>query len=147
MRLDEYPRPINDNGRGIHWSSSPTIWGKDNWEFWKTELIETNTKWVKVNDSPNGESQGLVERLLDIGIFPIVRFFVHQQNPHAMTDVAPITIDTIKRYVKLGVRYFETNNEPDSNREWEIPRPDDWLEIVTRNFLTDWKHITNAFGS
>ena len=146
MILTDYPRPYEDNGRGIHWSSSPGVWGEDNWAFWKKELLDMNVSWVKVVASHDGLTDGLIKRLLDINIIPIIRIYIGQQNPQALAEAAPGAIALIKKYVSWGVRYFETNNEPDSRREWSVPFPDDWLEIVARNFLTDWKAITDVGG-
>lgn len=145
MKLSDYPRPLNDTGRGVHWSASPKDWGEDKWAFWKDVLIRTNVRWVKVlhADSSDLSALPLCKRLVDIGIMPIVRIYRNKPNPD---PIGGEVIRDIKKFVDIGVYYFETNNEPDNEREWRIPKPDDWLDIVVRNSIEDWRTITKAGG-
>src|SRR5690554_5395931 len=81
MQISDFPRPPEDNGRGIHWSAlayHPV--GRD-LDFWINELTAMHMKWVKLLDDGNGSSLELCRRLLDAGIMPVVRLFRQQPNP------------------------------------------------------------------
>ena len=88
IQLEDFKRPNNDNGRGIHWSPSP-YWdssGKENWGFWKEQLLEMQIKWVKVICDGADSALPLVRRLVDIDIMPVVRFYWPEQNPGNLGD-------------------------------------------------------------
>jgi len=140
--LSEYPRPPADNGRGVHWSPSQYQWGRKEWRKWQKRILEMGLKWVKVNVPPDYNAQALVKRLVDIEVMPVCRFIV--KNP-AQIDA---NIETsIEKLVKLGARYFETNNEPDADVEWVgYRRPRDWEEIVVRNLIRDAFRIQELGG-
>ena len=63
--LSHFPRPAQDNGRGVHWSPSQYFWGKEDWGFWKEQLQAMNIKWVKMLDDGGGSAMGLVKRLIE----------------------------------------------------------------------------------
>jgi len=132
MDLNDYPRPERDNGRGMHWSAScyhPTELAP-----WIARLEAMNIRWLKVLDDGGGSSLRLCGQLLEHGIFPIVRLYRQAPNPG---HIGGAEEKTIRALVKLGVRYIETNNEPDLQVEWSIPRPPNWLDIVAENWLYD----------
>ena len=137
MELGEFPRPTNDSGRGVHWSLSP-YWksaGADDWLFWERQIKEMNLRWIKVVDDMGGSAWKLVMRLLDIGVMPVVRLYTPEQNPG---NIGARGGDTVKRYVKEGAVYFESNNEPDLALEWVGGiRPENWLEQVVDGFIID----------
>lgn len=142
--LENFPRPPDDNGRGVHWSHSPTIWGKKDWGFWKEQIQALNLKWVKMMDTGDGSSIGLAKRLIDIGVMPVVRFYRFEPNPN---HISTREINAAKEYIKWGVVYFETNNEPDLTLEWKNRhRPDNWLEIVVDNFIIEADMIRGLGG-
>lgn len=136
MRIEDFPRPKNDNGRGIHWSARiyhdaavPSL------DFWVDELTAMKIKWVKLLDDGGGSSINLCRKLLAADIMPIVRMYMAQLNPHRLSGRE---LDTVSRLVDIGVRYFESNNEPDLPAEWRDNRlPKDWLDIVVNNFIRD----------
>ncbi|MCB9106069.1 MAG: hypothetical protein H6633_17770 [Anaerolineales bacterium] len=142
--LDHFPRPPHDNGRGVHWSPSQYAWGQDNWSFWKDQLQAMNIKWVKLLDDGGGSAMGLVKRLIDIEIMPVVRYYREEPNPGR---ISAREIETSKRYADIGAVYFETNNEPDLALEWEErKRPPNWLDIVVDNFIIEADMIRRVGG-
>ncbi|GAB4565632.1 MAG: hypothetical protein Kow0047_16370 [Anaerolineae bacterium] len=143
MRLEDFPRPKDDNGRGVHWSANQYHPKGSELDFWINELVEMKIKWVKLLDDGGGSSQELCERLLDADIMPIVRLYRKEPNPG---HIGGREEETIRRLVKLGVRYFETNNEPDLPAEWSTHMPDNWLEIVVDNFIYDADRVLDAGG-
>lgn len=144
MRIDEFPRPKGDNRRGIHWSGSiyhPTGSALD---FWMDELQAMKMKWVKVLDDSGGSSLELVQRLLAVDIMPVVRLYRGEPNPGSIGGREE---DTIRRLVAAGVRYFETNNEPDLGVEWKGGVvPPNWLDIVVDNFIIDADKVLGLGG-
>ncbi len=140
MRLEDFPRPPNDNRRGIHWSAGPYHVMGDQLTPWLDELAAMNIKWVKLmakgdRDLSDESTRELCQRLLARGIFPIVRLYRERQNPGTLTQGQR---ELAQELVGLGVRYFETNNEPNLPLEWKDQQlPQNWLEIVTRDWIRD----------
>jgi protocatechuate 3,4-dioxygenase beta subunit len=143
MRIEDFPRPKDDNGRGVHWSASVYHPKGPALDFWISELQAMKIKWVKVLDDGGGSSLELCERLLAAEIMPIVRLYRKTPNPD---HIGGREIETIRRLVAAGVRYFETNNEPDLPAEWRTPMPPNWLEIVVDNFIYDADRVLDAGG-
>jgi hypothetical protein len=142
--LEHFPRPPQDNGRGVHWSHSQYFWGKENWSFWKEQIQALKLKWIKVLDDGGGSAAGLVKRLVDIQVMPVVRFYKEEPNPGHMSSRE---METVTRYAAMGAVYFETNNEPDLDLEWkDRKRPANWLEIVVDNFIIEADMVRNAGG-
>ncbi|MBN1218711.1 MAG: hypothetical protein JXM69_07275 [Anaerolineae bacterium] len=142
--LEHFPRPPEDNGRGVHWSHSPYFWGKDNWSFWKEQIQAMKLKWIKVLDDGGGSAVGLVKRLVDLKVMPVVRFYKEEPNPG---HISGREAETAKRYAELGAVYFETNNEPDLDLEWrDRQRPANWLDIVVENFIIEADMIREMGG-
>ena len=101
-------------------------------------------KWVKVLDDGGGSSLELVQRLLAVDIMPIVRLYRMEPNPGTIGGREE---DTIRRLVAAGVRYFETNNEPDLAVEWKGGQvPPNWLDIVVDNFIVDADKVLGLGG-
>lgn len=133
MQIADFPRPPEDNGRGVHWSARIYHPSGRDLDFWIQELTAMHMKWVKLLDDGDGSSLELCQRLLDAGIMPVVRLFRERPNPGRMGGRE---VSGLRKLIAVGVRYFETNNEPDLPAEWENNhKPPDWLAIVTRNFI------------
>ncbi len=144
MELHEFPRPPQDNGRGVHWSLSVYEWGKRDWSFWAEQLQAMKIKWVKVMDDGGGSALPLVRRLVDLEIMPVVRLYWEEQNPG---NIGQRGRETVRRFVQTGAAYFETNNEPDLALEWkDRRRPPNWLDIVADNFIIDADIILEEGG-
>lgn len=142
MKLSEYPRPPADNGRGVHWSPSQYQWGRRDWPVWQKRVLDMGLKWVKVNVPPDYNAEAIVKRLIDIEVMPVCRFV--GKNP---SRIRPGVERTIERLVKLGARYFETNNEPDADVEWVgYKRPQGWEEIVAKNLIYDAYRVQQLGG-
>ncbi|MFQ6015404.1 MAG: hypothetical protein ACE5NP_08180 [Anaerolineae bacterium] len=113
MKLQDYPRPANDNRRGIHAVASP--YHNYDHDVWVRELQELNMKWYKILDD-GGSCYQFCDKILAAGITPIVRLYQPQHNPGGLE---PKALETISILVSLGVRYFEINNEPNLEIEWK----------------------------
>ena len=142
--LSDYPRPPKDNGRGVHWSASVYHPSGADLQFWMDELKAMQIKWVKLLDDGGGSSIELCRALIDNEIMPVVRVYRERPNPG---HIGGREIDAIQRLIDAGVRYFETNNEPDLPAEWQNNhRPDNWLDIVVDNFIFDADVIQGMGG-
>lgn len=135
MRIEDFPRPKADNRRGIHWSASVYHPSGPSLDFWLNELQAMKIKWVKVLDDGGGSALEVAQRLLAADIMPVVRLYRSEPNPGTISGREE---DTIRRLVAAGVRYFETNNEPDLAVEWKGGQvPANWLDTVIDNFIID----------
>lgn len=144
MRIDEFPRPKEDNRRGLHWSASVYHPAGSALDFWIAELRALKVKWVKVLDDGGGSSLELCQRLLTADMMPVVRLYRSEPNPGTIGGREQ---DTAARLIAAGVRYFETNNEPDLSVEWKGGQiPPNWLDIVVDNFIIDADIILRLGG-
>ncbi len=155
LSLSDYKRPPQDNGRGIAgypaagWRGDPN--GLD---AWIAELQQLGIKWLRVLDD-NADSLTLCGKLLNAGIFPIVRILRRDLPPNDTPEPNPGHISareelTIRKMIDLGVLYFETNNEPDNPAEWKqhaIPgNHEETAKLVALNWLFDARFIIEAGG-
>lgn len=108
LSLEAYPRPLEDNGWGMHWiptvSSSPEVVDR-----FVAELKDMGVKWVTfLNEGTNiGANDYLVKRLVESGMMPIMRVYT--------PGLVPIEGDLgamVRHYRNLGVSYFQIYNEP-----------------------------------
>ena len=142
FRLQDFPHPKDDNGRGIHWSASPYHLSGSELDYWLNELLAMGIKWVKVLDDGGASSYELCRRLVDIDMMPVVRMMIG--NPgHVQTR----NLEAVRKLLDVGAMYFETNNEPDLALEWaDGIVPQNWLEIVVDNFIVDATAIIELGG-
>ncbi|NOZ05421.1 MAG: carboxypeptidase regulatory-like domain-containing protein [Chloroflexi bacterium] len=132
MELNDYPRPPRDTGLGIHWAAvvPPGIGLAEVQQKWLPELLAMNIKWVKIL---HDGGEGLAKLFLAHEIMPIVRIYRHQPNPGRLSSEEQMRV---KRFARLGVRYIETNNEPNLKEEWQ---PGEWEKgDLPRRVVEDW---------
>jgi hypothetical protein len=143
--LELFPRPPHDNGIGVH--GPPGQWAKgleSDWDIWQERLLALQIKWFKILDDGSGSSFKTIERLIDIDIMPVVRFYRQEPNP-GLIDGGNLAY--VRRCVEVGAVYFETNNEPDLALEWrDRKRPENWLEIVVDQFIQEASWIRDIGG-
>jgi hypothetical protein len=111
--LEAFPRPLGDNGWGIHWiptvSQEPGVVDR-----FINEAVRMHIKWVVfLNDGSNiGDNDYLVDRLVDAGIMPVMRIFRSNVLPYDGNLTAMVA-----HYRAKGVYYFQLYNEPNVNAE------------------------------
>ncbi len=126
MALSDFPRPVGDNGRGIHWvpitSTSNAVVDR----FVK-EAKDMKIKWmVFLNDGTKiGDNDYLVKKLVANGIMPIMRIYTPNGQP-IQGDIEAL----VKHYRSLGVYYYQLYNEPNLNVENPdgVPNVDKYLD-------------------
>ncbi len=143
MRLEDFPRPPEDNGRGLHWSLSPYPPVGSALDFWIDELHALHIKWVKLVDNGKGSILPLAQRLLQEGMMPIVRLERTRPMPRPLTDEQK---RTIQRLIDAGVRYIELDSEPDLPTEWGGTRPPHWFDILIDTVITDADFVLKHGG-
>jgi len=143
--LDFYPRPPQDTGLGIHWSASIYHYTPlADWDRWRDELLAMGIKWVKVLDDSGGSSLELCQRLLDAGIMPIVRLYRPEPNPG---HIGGREENTIRKLIEIGVKYIQTNNEPNLPDEWQgRSKPGNYPKKVAENWLIDAQRVLALGG-
>jgi len=145
MRIEDFPRPRDDNGRGVHWSARlyhDAVYPSQ--DHWVDQLRDMKIKWVKLLDDGGGSGIPLAQKLLAADIMPVIRIYMAQLNP---STLGGRELNTVERYVAIGVRYFESNNEPDLPAEWRNNQmPDNWLDVVVDNFIRDADAVLSRGG-
>lgn len=144
MELHEYPRPANDTGIGIHWAPgyAAAVGMAKLREVWIPELRALGVKWVKIYNHDG--ALDFAELLLAEGIMPIVRLYRPTPNPGRLSLREIVFVDS---FVRVGVRYFEFNNEPDRDSEWKGGRvPSNGLELVAEDSIVNMEAILERGG-
>ncbi|MBN1217316.1 MAG: hypothetical protein JXM69_00180, partial [Anaerolineae bacterium] len=106
--LADYPRPKNDNGRGIHWSPSTQPLSLEIVDYFVPELLAMNIKWVKLlqDDLPEVTNPYLIEQLVANDIEPVMRVYQPFNEPYQHLP------ELVAQATEMGVHYFELYNEP-----------------------------------
>ena len=140
MAISSFPRPKDDNGRGMHWVPI-THTTAANVDRYVDEAEKMGVKWMVIlnDDAKIGESDYLVNKLVDRGIMPIMRLYTHQGEP-IKGDVEAM----VRHYKSLGVEYYQLYNEP--NLCVENPDGVPNVERYTDLWLRDAKRVVTAGG-
>lgn len=108
-----FPTPAGNNGWGMHWiptvSQEPAVVDR-----FITELVRMHIKWVVfLNDGTNiGDNDYLVDRLVEVGIMPVLRLYRSALLPYDGNISA-----MVRHYRAKGVYYYQIYNEPNVNVE------------------------------
>ncbi len=140
LPLSAFPRPQNDNGRGIHWI--PTVsQSREAIDKYLQEAKAMGIKWVTfLNEGTHiGANDYLVDQLVANGIEPVMRVY---------TDGgAPISGDLealVRHYRAKGVHYFQLYNEPNLRLENQGAAPDP--KAYAAKWLADARKVIAAGG-
>ncbi len=127
MALADFPKPAQDNGRGLHWVPTP-FHDASAVDRLVPEAREMGVKWVVfLNDGTKiGPSDHLIQQLVANGIEPVMRIYT--------ANGAPIQGDlgALVRHARgLGVHYFQLYNEPNlrSENQGQEPDPSHYLDL------------------
>ncbi len=140
LPLSAFPRPAGDNGRGLHWipttASPPAVVDR-----YVAEAKALGVTWVVfLNDGTNvGANDYLVTQLKAAGIEPVMRIYTRAGAP-----IAGDLEGMVRRYVVLGVRYFQPYNEP--NLRVENPDGVPSVERYVDNWLRAARAIVRGGG-
>ena len=128
LPLASFPRPTNDNGRGLHWFPT-TYQTRTVVDRFVPELGAMKIRWLVIlqgmEDWNMIANDYLIDQLLQAGIMPIVRID-RQVGKMDWGRLGWI----VARYRERGVRYFQLFNEPNAIEEWgtsESPTPEQFV--------------------
>jgi len=120
MALGDFPKPPQDNGRGLHWVPTP-FHEAGAVDRLVPEAREMGVKWVVfLNDGTKiGPSDYLIQQLVANGIEPVMR--IYTANGAAIQG----DLGALVRHARsLGVHYFQLYNEPNLRSENQGQEPD-----------------------
>ena len=111
LPLAAFPRPPDDNGLGVHWSTHLYAQSDAATSYFVSELARMNVRWVKLlNDGAKGrEYDRTIDELVARGIMPILRLYQRCNEPYDPVGLATL----VRHYTAKGVYYYELYNEPD----------------------------------
>lgn len=144
MDLHEYPRPANDTGIGIHWSAgyAAAVGLSRIRDVWLPQLQALGVKWIKIFNQDGAHD--FAQLLLSEGFMPILRIYRPHPNPGRLGVRELVDLD---EFIRLGVRYFEFNNEPDQDASWQGGRvPVNGIDIVVEDAIADIEAILERGG-
>ena len=124
MRLDEYPRPADDNGIGIHFGLDLRQTSLD---AYTQKMIELRVKWCLVPHQDVVQLERAAMVIGSAGIIPVSRWTC--QIDQNILDFERF----VKVYKNLNLpAYIQIFNEPSEEREWRdgVPKP--------RAFVARW---------
>lgn len=138
MELRDFPRPVNDNGLGIHFTAGGYY---DEAELDKqiARMKELHLKWSTVVYTDENHLEIAARKFSEAGIFvvwrktlkPYQRYFAWQRD-----------IDILNKY---GLPpYMQLYNEAELDIEWDDQTPD--RDLFIRNLLAAAKDVYNAGG-
>ncbi|MEM7538414.1 MAG: carboxypeptidase-like regulatory domain-containing protein [Chloroflexota bacterium] len=111
-------------------------------DFWVPEMKSLGVKWVKIFNHDG--ALDFAEYLLSEGFMPIVRFYQPHPNPERFSVKDLVHLDSYRR---IGVHYFEFNNEPDQDTMWKGGRvPANAIDIVAENAIANMDAILERDG-
>jgi len=115
LPLDAYPRPPNDNGLGVHWSTHLYAQSDEAASYFVSELARMNIKWVKLlNDGTSGRDYDhTIDELVSRDIMPVLRIYQQCNTPYDPEELDAL----VRHYVDKGVYYFDLYNEPNQAGE------------------------------
>ncbi len=115
LPLSEYPRPPQDNGLGIHWTTNVYGQSPEVVDYFIAEMEAMGIKWVKfLNDGTDGRhNEYLIQQLVAHGMMPIMRIYQPCNKPLDLGSLRRL----VRHYRPMGVYYYELFNEPDLEGE------------------------------
>jgi len=140
MALADFPKPMDDNGRGMHWvptTSSPT----DIVDRFVKQAKDMKVKWMVVlNDGVDTNNNDyLVNQLVSAGIMPVMRIYTPNGAP-IQGDLRAL----VDHYRPMGVSYYQLYNEPNLNVENPDGKPD--VDRYLDNWIPAARVVESAGG-
>ncbi len=136
MRLEEFPRPANDNGLGIHFGQDLR---QTSLNTYVPKLSELGLKWCLVPHTDELQLQSAASAIWQAGVLPISRWVC--QIDQSILDFARF-VTVLKN---LGIPpYIQVFNEPGDNREWKSATPD--FNLFVQRWIQHAGAVANAGG-
>lgn len=133
MRLQDYPRPTDDNGLGIHFGHDLR---RVTLVLYVPKMLELKLKWCLIAHQDEVQLQTAAQSIWSAGIMPIVRWICPIDD--SSIDLAHL----VRTLGDLGIpAYIQVFNEPGNAREWASGPPD------FTAFLQRWGQQASAVAS
>ncbi len=113
LPIEYYPRPVADNGWGVHWI--PTVKQEPGVvDHFVAEAKKMHVRWVVFLQEPGDlhSNDYLVDKLVAAGIMPVMRLYRYSVLPYD-GDIGAL----VRHYMAKGVLYYQLYNEPNVNDE------------------------------
>ena len=138
IKLQDWPRPANDNGRCIHFLPTGYYTQRD-FDIQIPRMKDLQMRWVLAIYSDENQLRLAAAQFKAAGITPVWRRYLRAYQPYLSWDR---DIQIIKQ---AGLPpYMQIYNEPDTDTEWD-DRPmnrDQWVQ----NFLQSAQIVYNSGG-
>ena len=136
-RLRSFPRPANDNGRGLHFSIDLR---DESIARTVANLRSIDTRWTLIYAQDELQAGRAARACWTAGIMPVVRIGKKINEP---CDVRPY----VQALKEIGAPpYVQIFNEPGDSREWQGGFPQDWLAVFGRNWAGQAAAVVDAGG-
>lgn len=135
--LRSFPRPANDNGRGLHFS----IDLRDESIAWTVDKLRSIAAcWTLIYAQDELQAARAARACWNAGILPIVRIGTKINEP---CDARPY----VQALKTIGApAYIQIFNEPGDNREWSGAVPADWRALFGQNWARQAAAVADAGG-
>jgi len=137
--LQTFPRPPNDNGRGIHFGLDLR---QDHIDRFKPMIADLDIKWVLVYAGDEQQIERAATAMWQANeAFVVAR-------PAAKIDRGwPNWEGFVQKMQQVGVPpYIQIFNEPGDDREWDGRVPPNYEEIYAQKWIQAARRIVNAGG-
>jgi hypothetical protein len=147
LPLSAFPRPPDDNGLGVHWSTSLDEASDEATSYFMSQLTRMNIKWVKLlNNGTTGHNYDhTIDELVSRGMMPILRIYQRCNTPYDRDELAAL----VRHYVAKGVYYYDLYNEPNLSGErggWCQPGGEPQPEYLAQVWADAARTIYQAGG-
>ena len=135
--LRSFPRPANDNGRGLHFS----IDLRDDSIAWTVaNLRSIDARWTLIYAQDELQAGRAARACWNAGIMPVVRVGKKINEP---CDSVP----WVRELKAIGAPpYVQIFNEPSDGREWRNPVPPDAPQVFALNWASQAAAVVDAGG-
>ncbi len=136
-RLRSFPRPANDNGRGLHFS----IDLRDESIAWTVDKLRSiDARWTLIYAQDELQAARAARACWSAGMMPVVRIGRKIDEP---CDARPY----VQGLKAIGAPpYVQIFNEPGDTREWRGAVPADWCRIFGLNWARQAAAVVDAGG-
>lgn len=138
MELQDFPRPINDNGLGIHFVAGG-YYDEHELDMQIARMKDLHLKWATVVYTDENHLEIAARKFGEAGIFVVWRKTL---KPYQKYFAWQRDIDIIKKYNLPP--YMQLYNEAELDVEWDDQTPD--RDVYLMNLLAMAKDVYNAGG-
>lgn len=122
MRIDQYPRPFNDNGIGFAYFPDVDHTSREDLDLWLPRLLSAGASWLVLHTKPSlSIPDSFLQRLMMEGIEPVVVLRDDRIGPMDLEALA----ETVQSLADSGVNYVVLYDRPNDREKWT---PNEWAK-------------------